>query len=97
MPVTFRMAEHSIRPGLKIVEMVLGNDVVGAIYSDPERDGIMIVSAHFSERDIPDNFDGEVIMDNGENDFPPIPAVKITFKPRRYIIVDGKIQYLDPE
>lgn len=95
MPITFRMAEHSIRPGLRIVEMVLGNDVVGTIYPDPERDGIIIVSAHFSERDVPDDFDGEVIMDVGENDFPPIPAVKITFEPRRYIIVDRKIQHLE--
>ena len=95
MSIVFRMAEHSVRPGVKIVEIVLNDNVVGVIYPDPERDGINVVSAHFSEKDIPDGFDGEVIEDNGENDSPQIPSIKITLRPKRYIIIDGRIQYLE--
>ena len=91
--VTFRLVKHSIRPGMKLVEIVLNGNVVGAIY--PDQNGIIVVSAHFSTKDITKGFDGEVIEDNGKGSFPPIPSVKMTFKPRKYIIVRGKIQYLE--
>lgn len=95
MAITFRIIKHSMRPGVKLVEILLNDNVVGVIYPDMERDGIKVVSAHFSEKDIPEDFDGEVIKDSGEGSFPPIPSVKVTFKPRRYVIRGGKIQYLE--
>lgn len=91
--VTFRLVKHSIRPNAKLVEIILNGNVVGAIYSN--EDGIAVVSAHFSTKNVPKGFDGEVIEDNGEGSFPPIPSAKITFKPRKYVIVNGKIQYLE--
>lgn len=95
MAITFRSVEHSVKSGVQIIEVLLNNEVVGAIYPDSERNGISIVSAHFSEKDIPGDFDGVVTEDSGGNKFPPIPAVKIVFKPRKYIICDGKIQHLE--
>lgn len=95
MAITFRIAKHSRRPGVELVEILLNNEVVGTIYPDTERDGIIVVSAHFSEKNIPEDFDGEIIEDNGEGSFPPIPSVRMTFKPRRYVIRHGKIQYLE--
>lgn len=95
MAISFRIAKHSIRPGTRLIEILLNDNVVATIYSDTERDGIVVVSAHFFEKDIPEDFDGEVIEDNGEGSFPPIPSVKITFRPRRYVIRHGKIQYLE--
>jgi len=95
MAISFRIAKHSIRPGTKLIEILLNNNVVATIYSDTERDGIIVTSAHFFKKDVPRDFDGEVIEDNGEDSFPPIPSVKITFKPRRYVIRHGKIQYLE--
>ncbi len=94
MPITFRIVEHSVRSGVMLVEIVLNDIVVGIIYPDPEIGGIKVISAHFSEKDIPADFDGEVIEDNGEGTFPPIPAVTMTFKPRNYLIIRGRIVYL---
>ncbi len=91
--VAFRLAKHSVRPNVELVEIILNGDVVGAIY--PNKDGIVVVSAHFSTKNVPEGFDGEVIEDSVEGSFPPIPSAKITFKPRKYIIVRGKIQYLE--
>jgi len=93
--MNFRLARHTLKPGVRLVEIILNGTVVGVIYPDEETDGIKIISAHFSEKDIPEEFDGEVIEESGESDFPPIPAVKITFKPRKYIIRGGKIEYLE--
>jgi len=95
MAINFRLARHSLKPEVKLIEIILNGAVVGTIYPNEERDGIKIVSAHFFEKDIPEKFDGEVIEESGEGTFSPIPVVRITFKPRKYIIRRGKIEYLE--
>lgn len=95
MAISFRIVEHTVRPRARLVEILLDNTVVGAIYPDPERNGILITSAHFSEKDIPEGFDGEVIEDKGEGRFPPIPSLRIVFKPRKFIIFGKRIRYLE--
>lgn len=93
MAVDFRVVEHSVIPGAKLVEVILGGKVVGAIY--PRDDGIFIASAHFVEKDISKDFDGEVIVDDGKNSFPPIQGIQISFKPRKYCIIGGRIVYME--
>jgi hypothetical protein len=88
LAVSFRIAEHSYKPGVKVVEILFDGKVVGTIYPEGENK-IKIVSAHFSEKDIPKDFDGEVV-----EDVDIVPAIHIAFKPRRYTIV-GKIVYLE--
>ena len=83
MAVEFRLANHSIKAGVKIVEIILDGSVVCDIY--PEERGVKIVSAHFSK----------VSQDDGSRIFPPIPSVDISFKPRRYIFRGNKIEYLE--
>lgn len=95
MAITFRIAEHSVRPGVQLVEILLDGEVVGAIYPDPEKNGIAIISAHFSEKNMPPDFEGEVLEDDGRGSFPPIPFIRLTFRPRKYVIVRGEIQYLE--
>lgn len=93
MAISFRIVEHSVRRGVQLVEVLLDGTVVGAIY--PKDDGIMIASAHFSEKEFPKEFDGEVVEDNGLGKFPPIPSVSITFKPRKYYIIGNRIEYVE--
>ena len=88
--ITVRPSEHSLT-GRPIVEILENNEVVGIIY--PTESGIKIVSAHISTQEIDDDFNGEVIKDDGSGSFPPIPAVIIEFQPSPYIITpDGIIR-----
>ena len=84
MSVTFRIAKHSIRPDVQLVEVLLNGNVVAVIYPKQAEDGINIVSAHIF---------GKVTEDNGEDSVPPIPSVGMNFRPRKYAIVNGKISY----
>lgn len=92
MAVSFRIVEHSVRRGVQLVEILLDGTVVGAMY--PRDDGVMIASAHFSEKELPKEFSGEVIEDDGKGKFPPIPSIGITFKPRKYYIIGNRIEYV---
>ena len=92
MAVDFRLAQHSLL-GTKIVEVLMDGIVVGAIY--PSSRGIKIVSAHFFEKEVPKDFDGQIIEDDGSQSFPPIPSFEISFNPRHYVILGNKIQYLE--
>jgi len=89
--ISFRIAEHSHKPGVRVVEILVDGKVAGTIYPQGENK-IRIISAHFSEKDIPKDFDGEVIEEK-ESDI--VPAILIAFKPRRYIIVGKRIVYLE--
>lgn len=91
MTVSFRIAEHFYKPRVKVVEILFDGKVVGTIYPEGENK-IKIVSAHFSEKDIPKDFDGEIVE---EKEVDIVPAIHITFKPRRYTIVGRRIVYLE--
>ena len=91
MVVSFRITEHAYKPGVEVVEVLLDGKVVGAIYPEGENK-VKIVSAHFSEKDIPKDFDGEVIR---EEEVDIVPAIHILFKPRRYTVIGRKIVYLE--
>ena len=93
MAISFRITEHLVSPGMNLVEILLDGNVVGAVY--PKDNSISIISAHFSEKEFPKDFDGEVVEDNGENKFPPIPSINIIFKPRKYYFIGKRIQYLE--
>jgi hypothetical protein len=89
--VTFRIAEHSYKPGLEVVEVLVDDKVVGVVFPE-EENKIKIISAHFSEKEVPKDFDGEVI-EGKESDI--VPAIHITFKPRKYTIIGKRIVYLE--
>lgn len=89
MAVSFRLAEHSIYPGVQVVEVLVGGEVVGAIYPRGDK-GIMLVSAHIESKEIEEGFTGEVIED-ARRVWPPIPALVITFNPSPYTIRGGKV------
>lgn len=92
MKIDFRLAQHSVF-GTKIVEVLMDGNVVGVIY--PDKKGIKLVSAHFSDKEIPADFEGEILEDDGSTSFPPIPSFQVSFNPRRYVIRGNKIVYLE--
>jgi len=92
MAIGFHLREHSIRR-TKIIEVLLDGVVVGAIY--PMEKGIKVVSAHFSDEKIPEDFEGKIIEDDGSTSWPPIPSFEVSFNPRKYMIVGNKLVYVD--
>ena len=91
MTVSFRIVEHSYKSGVKVVEILLDDKVIGTIYPEAS-DKIKIISAHFSEKDIPKDFDGEVI---DEKELDSVPAIQISFKPRRFFLIGKRIIHLE--
>ncbi len=92
MAVEFRIKPHSICADIQVVEILIDGQTVGVMY--PMRDkGIKLVSAHMEmeKTEIEKDFAGEVVKDDGSRDWPPIPAVLITFNPSPYTIIGNKI------
>lgn len=65
---TFRMAEHSIKRGVEICEILQKDEVVGTIY--PTEKGIKIVSRYLMD-------DPESAIEIDRSKLPPIPAILI--------------------
>jgi hypothetical protein len=65
---TFRIADHSKKPGIKICEIIQKNEVVGAIY--PTKKGIKVVSRYLLE-------DPESKITIDRDKLPSIPAIVI--------------------
>jgi hypothetical protein len=94
--VSFRLAGHAADPQLQVVEVLVDGAVVAAIYPDPDRKGIKIVSAHIGggtqgEHGLP----AGVVYDDGSRTQPPIPAVEVRFDPRPWKIEGGKVVKVD--
>jgi hypothetical protein len=84
--IEFKIAEHKLRPGVKIVEIFVDDKFVASIYPTEENKGIQIVSAHFSK----------IIKVDQPEEHPKIPYLAITFRPRRYTLDEkGNIIYLE--
>ena len=90
MAVDFRITNHSIFPGVHIVEIIIDGKVAGVIYPLHEK-GVKLVSAHIEKTETEKDFSGEVIEDNGSESWPPIPSVLVTFNPSPYVIEGNKI------
>lgn len=88
--IDFRIVPHSIKPNLKVVEILSEGKVVAVIYPAREK-GIKLVSAHIKNAMKDKDFADRVIIDDGTNSFPPFPAVHIEFEPCAYSIVGNKI------
>ena len=91
MAVEFKIQPHSVTPGLELVEIIVDGEVVGAIYPQGEK-GIRVVSAHFTEIETDEGFEGEVVIDSGRSSWPPIPSVFITLDPQALYIAGGEIK-----
>lgn len=91
MAVEFKIQPHSVTPGLEIVEILVDGEMVGGIYPYGEK-GIKVVSAHFTEIETDEGFDGEVVIDSGKSSWPPIPSVLITLDPQAWYIAGGEIK-----
>lgn len=94
--VTFRITTHAVRSGVSIVEILLGGQVCAVLYPDDECEGgVKLASAHFAGDVTRDGqFPAGVRMDTGEGQFPPIPALRMQFKPQPYTITNEGIQRL---
>ena len=68
LPFSFRLADHDIKPGVRLVEIIQNGEVVRAIY--PTERGIKIVSRYLM-----DDPASAVKIDRSK--LPPIPAVLI--------------------
>jgi len=78
--ITFALKPHSVLPGENTVEILFDGKVIGAIYPDRTKpNGIKVVSVHMQEKTKEPDFSGEVVIDDGQRSFPPIPSVNITF------------------
>lgn len=83
--ITFRLVQHSVLPGVDIVEILLDGQVCAAIYpltrdrdNTPGVAGIRVISAFIREAELDES---------------SIPAVMVMFKPGPYPVVeepDGK-------
>ena len=79
MAVDFALDIHHITGGV-VVEVLVDGEVAAVIY--PEKDkGIKIVSAHIQK----------IVEDSGTKEVPPIPSVLVTFDPKPYSIVHGRL------
>ncbi len=84
MSIKFRIVEHSLRPGVEVVEVVSDDLVIAMIYPDSqEPQGIKIVSAHIETEGVTYN--------ERPQEWPPIPDVGIKFNPRPYVIKGDKL------
>jgi len=79
-PIEFRLAPHSIKPAIQIVEVLLDGKVVAAIYPDAFQ-SCKIISAHMRN----------IEFDDGRANEPPLPSVTILFEPREYRIEGDQI------
>lgn len=84
--ISFRIAEHSRKPGVQILEILLDGNMVATMYPDEQNPGaVKLVSAHFAGKLTHFNqFPDGVQMDTGEGSTPPIPAIRISFDRREY-------------
>lgn len=67
--IQFRLAAHSIRKGISVVEILLNGDVVATMTSGPEPGMVRIIS----------NYMKSVERDDGKSTPFPIEAVEIVF------------------
>lgn len=88
--ISFRLARHTILPGVSMVEILVDGEVAGVVYPAGEK-GVRIVSAHIKETETEEDFSGEVIENNGTGSLIPIPHVEIQFDPSPYVISGGRI------
>ncbi|MBI4709376.1 MAG: hypothetical protein HY764_04200 [Candidatus Portnoybacteria bacterium] len=89
MSVELRITKHAIT-GVNIVEVLVDGNVAGIIYPNGQK-AIKIISAHIKDTEVEDKFFGTLIEDKGEKEWPPIPAVRISFEPSPYTIIGRKI------
>jgi hypothetical protein len=90
--ISFRLARHSIFKERTIVEILSDRGkVIGTIYPLVAGPAIKVVSAHVGDVSTEEDFAGDVMMDEGKQSWPPIPAVYIKFDPSPYIIQGRKV------
>lgn len=78
--ITFALKPHRVLSGENIVEILLDGEVIGGIYPDRRKpNGIKVVSVHMQEPTTDPEFSGEVVKDDGQLQWPPIPSVDIAF------------------
>ena len=90
MSVDFRITEHSVFPGVHIVEILLEGQVIGVIYPRGEKE-IRVVSAHVVEKEREKDFAGEVLEEDPARAWPPVPAFVIRFEPSPWMVVGNRI------
>ena len=90
MAVDFRVASHNVKPDTRIVEVLVDGKVAAVIYPMGAK-GIKLVSAHIEETEAEKEFAGTVVKDDGGKNWPPIPALLVTFDPSPYTIVGNKV------
>lgn len=92
--INFRSTQHRYKPAVEIFEILLNGQMVATIYPDDSTpESIKIVSAHFAgELTHSNQFPEGVRIHTGEGVYPPIPAVHISFNPRRYSITPEGIE-----
>ena len=84
--IEFKIAEHKLKRGVKIVEIYLGGKCIAVIYPVEEINGIKIVSAHFAR----------ITKVDQPEEYPKVPYLSISFGPRKFTIDEkGNIIYLE--
>jgi len=81
--ITFRIADHGVRPARNsVIEILLDGSVVAALYAQREAPAVKLISAHASME-----------FNDGRKAF---AQWTFTFKPRRYRLGrSGEVIYLD--
>ena len=88
--ISFRLAKHTILPGVSMVEILVDGEMAGVVYPAGEK-GVRVISAHIRETKTEEEFFGEVIENDGSGNWPPIPHVEIQFDPSPYVISGGRV------
>ena len=88
--ISFRLAKHTILPGVSMVEILVDGETAGVVYPAGEK-GVRVISAHIKETETEEDFSGEVIENDGTGNWPPIPHVEIQFDPSPYVISGGRV------
>lgn len=84
--INFSIKNHDYRKGIKLVQIQLNSETVGAIYPYMDRPAIKIVSVHMVDKQIDSDFAGQVVDDDGSETWPHIPAVHIQFEKSPWVL-----------
>ncbi|MDB5254155.1 MAG: hypothetical protein JWL80_221 [Parcubacteria group bacterium] len=88
--ISFRLASHSHREGVEIVEILVDGVVVAVLYPDGEKQ-IKLVSAHLQGAGDKRGVAPHVMISDHVGESVPIPDITLTFDPRSYGIMGGML------
>jgi predicted RNA-binding Zn-ribbon protein involved in translation (DUF1610 family) len=92
MTMTFRVSEHTIRPGVQVLEILHDGMVCGILVPHDDYPNVVrLISAHLLGAGESEGVAPHIIISDNIGERAPIPTVAFIFDPGPYIIDGGRI------